>query len=469
VIVHLVVSTVVLAVAIVAARFLPLTARTRHAVLLCGIAKFALPSEPFARLLRSAHIEPALPARVFGGATGVVHLNTPSSINWLLIAWASVATLILARWLLLRVRTVRSALRHAAAPDPREVAALARAIKATRVRDSIDILRSPVFEAPAVVRVIRPVIVLPDCDGLSGDELHALLCHECAHVARRDNFVALLAAAAGAALWFHPLVWLALHDLSAAREQACDERVAEITGAHDTYLNALVGICRNAVALRPAGVSCMAAAHIKERMEHLMNYETLKKAALPHRAVLAAAIVAVLAMTAIAATPPHQANRTTRYRMTYVVKTVGPRVTYDTRIVDTDTGRDVVTARLTALAGEEARLSNDEAGIAVRLRTTGEPPVVDVVVERGDVTVQETINTWSGEPLSMNLKDAELQDVLRTFGTLTGMKIEADQAITGRVSVYFTDVPWDQALDVIARQNGLTIHVEGKTIRISKN
>jgi hypothetical protein len=41
---HLVVSTIVLFIGLVAARAIPLTARTRHALLFGGLLKFALPS-----------------------------------------------------------------------------------------------------------------------------------------------------------------------------------------------------------------------------------------------------------------------------------------------------------------------------------------------------------------------------------------------------------------------------------------
>jgi hypothetical protein len=41
---HLILSTIVLGIALLAARLLPLTARTRYAVILCGIAKFAIPT-----------------------------------------------------------------------------------------------------------------------------------------------------------------------------------------------------------------------------------------------------------------------------------------------------------------------------------------------------------------------------------------------------------------------------------------
>ena len=44
VVTHLWTSTAVLLVALIAARFLPLSARTRYAVLLCGLFKFALPA-----------------------------------------------------------------------------------------------------------------------------------------------------------------------------------------------------------------------------------------------------------------------------------------------------------------------------------------------------------------------------------------------------------------------------------------
>jgi len=455
---HLVVSTIILAAAIIAARVLPLTARTRHALLLCGLAKFALPSAPFAPLFAIAHIDPS-PLRIFGSGVATV-AQRESSTNWMLVVWSAIAIALFARWFLLRARTIRAAKLVAKPASARERRELANAMAATHVRIAVDVIRSSVFEAPAVLQIVRPIIVLPDRDDLTDDELRALLCHECAHIARRDNLTSLLAAIAGAALWFHPLVWLALRELSAAREEACDERVAEALRSRESYLSALARICQNAIAPRPAGVSCMASAHIKQRMEHLMNYDRLKKSALSHRAVILVAMLAVLTITTLAAAP---ASHGARYRMTYSMKPQSDGAAYDVRIVDVTTGKELATAHLTTANGTDATIGNSDAGISVRIRANGE-----VVVEKGDVAVEHIDVQWTGEPISMNLKDADIRDVLKTFGSLTGLKVAISDDVTGKVTVDLKDVPWDQALDLIASQNGLKIAVEGKTIRVSR-
>lgn len=73
---------------------------------------------------------------------------------------------------------------------------------------------------------------------------------------------------------------------------------------------------------------------------------------------------------------------------------------------------------------------------------------------------------FTGEPISLNLKDADIKDVLRTFAQLTGLNIAVDPGVSGSVTVDFADVPWDQALDLILRQNGLAYVLEGNVMRV---
>lgn len=80
------------------------------------------------------------------------------------------------------------------------------------------------------------------------------------------------------------------------------------------------------------------------------------------------------------------------------------------------------------------------------------------------LSIEERV--YTGEPLSLTLKDADIKDVLRTFAQLTGLNIAIDPQVTGTVSVEFTDVPWDQALELILRQNGLAYDLEGNVMRI---
>jgi len=74
--------------------------------------------------------------------------------------------------------------------------------------------------------------------------------------------------------------------------------------------------------------------------------------------------------------------------------------------------------------------------------------------------------TFTGDPISLNLKDADIKDVLRTFAQLTGLNIAVDPQVSGSVTVDFVDVPWDQALDLILRQNGLSFALEGNVMRV---
>ena len=84
----------------------------------------------------------------------------------------------------------------------------------------------------------------------------------------------------------------------------------------------------------------------------------------------------------------------------------------------------------------------------------------------GTRTLSSGPRQFNGEPVSLNLKDADIKDVLKTFADLTGLNIAIDPGVGGSVTVDFVDVPWDQALDLILRQNNLTWVTEGNVMRI---
>lgn len=84
----------------------------------------------------------------------------------------------------------------------------------------------------------------------------------------------------------------------------------------------------------------------------------------------------------------------------------------------------------------------------------------------GTRTLSPGERVYTGEPISLNLKDADLKDVLRTFAQLTGLNMAIDPDVHGSVTVDFVDVPWDQALDLILRQNNLSYTLEGNVMRI---
>ncbi len=74
---------------------------------------------------------------------------------------------------------------------------------------------------------------------------------------------------------------------------------------------------------------------------------------------------------------------------------------------------------------------------------------------------------YTGEKISLHLKDADIKDVLRTFANLTTLNIVVDPTVSGSVTVELHDVPWDQALDLILRINGLGWTLENNVLYVA--
>ena len=62
---------------------------------------------------------------------------------------------------------------------------------------------------------------------------------------------------------------------------------------------------------------------------------------------------------------------------------------------------------------------------------------------------------YTGDPISMDFQNTDLRAVLRVFAEISGLNIVIDPSVQGEVNVALTQVPWDQAFDVILRTNQL--------------
>ncbi len=74
---------------------------------------------------------------------------------------------------------------------------------------------------------------------------------------------------------------------------------------------------------------------------------------------------------------------------------------------------------------------------------------------------------YTGEKISIDFQDAELIHVFRLIADISGYNIVVSPDVKGKFSMRLIDVPWDQALDVILRNYGLSKSVEGNIIRIA--
>jgi type IV pilus secretin PilQ/predicted competence protein len=82
-------------------------------------------------------------------------------------------------------------------------------------------------------------------------------------------------------------------------------------------------------------------------------------------------------------------------------------------------------------------------------------------------TISDTGPKYTGKKVSFNFKDADLKDVFRLFHELTGYNIVLDPAVSGSLTIVLENVPEDQALDIILKNNGLDKVFENNVIRIA--
>jgi type IV pilus assembly protein PilQ len=74
---------------------------------------------------------------------------------------------------------------------------------------------------------------------------------------------------------------------------------------------------------------------------------------------------------------------------------------------------------------------------------------------------------YTGEPISVNLKDVDLKDFFRLIHDISGLNVVLDPNVHGSLTLVLDDVPWDQALDIVLQNNSLDRNLQGNVLRIA--
>jgi type IV pilus assembly protein PilQ len=101
---------------------------------------------------------------------------------------------------------------------------------------------------------------------------------------------------------------------------------------------------------------------------------------------------------------------------------------------------------------------------------TGISPAVNLAAEQKTQAGQQPASVgpkYTGEPISVNLKDVDLKDFFRLIHEISGLNVVLDPNVHGTLTVVLDDVPWDQALDIVLKNNDLARELEGNVLRIA--
>jgi type IV pilus assembly protein PilQ len=102
--------------------------------------------------------------------------------------------------------------------------------------------------------------------------------------------------------------------------------------------------------------------------------------------------------------------------------------------------------------------------------STGITPAVNLAAEQKAQAGQQPAAAgpkYTGEPISVNLKDVDLKDFFRLIHEISGLNVVLDPNVHGTLTVVLDDVPWYQALDIVLKNNDLARELEGNVLRIA--
>ena len=73
---------------------------------------------------------------------------------------------------------------------------------------------------------------------------------------------------------------------------------------------------------------------------------------------------------------------------------------------------------------------------------------------------------YSGEKLSLNFQNIDVRAALQVIADFTGLNFVTSDAVKGNLTLRLKDVPWDQALDIIASAKNLAVRKSGNVVTV---
>jgi type IV pilus assembly protein PilQ len=121
-----------------------------------------------------------------------------------------------------------------------------------------------------------------------------------------------------------------------------------------------------------------------------------------------------------------------------------------------------------------------DGGAARKTRTVArepQPGAADGVVEKRSDPAEagaflptlaaQAQNKYSGRRIDLDLKDADIHNVLRLLADVGGVNVITSDNVSGSITIRMRNVPWDQALDVVLQAKNLGMVRLGNLLRVA--
>lgn len=143
------------------------------------------------------------------------------------------------------------------------------------IKQTIRIVQSGLIQVPMVLGHLKPLILVPLglVNGLSAAEVDAIICHELAHIRRRDYLVNLFQSIAEILFFFNPAVLWLSNMIRTEREHCCDDLAVSAARTKTDYIKALIS-CQefaNEVPAYAMAVNGGGKKHLVNRVQRLIS------------------------------------------------------------------------------------------------------------------------------------------------------------------------------------------------------
>ena len=102
--------------------------------------------------------------------------------------------------------------------------------------------------------------------------------------------------------------------------------------------------------------------------------------------------------------------------------------------------------------------------VSVKLSRMGRLVRVYTESIRPQKSEKASVELGKNQKVSLEFKDADIRDVIRILADISGLNFVVDPEVKGTVTIRLRNVPWQKALDVILKVNGLGMIDEGDGI-----
>ncbi len=119
-------------------------------------------------------------------------------------------------------------------------------------------------------------------------------------------------------------------------------------------------------------------------------------------------------------------------------------------------------------AGAEDGVASAEVMRYPEEATAGFSSAPEAARSAGQVAAEQRRGArYTGRRISLDLKDAEIHNVLRLLADVSKLNIVASDDVKGKITLKLRNVPWDQALDIILTSKQLDKVRNGNIIRVA--